>query len=128
MLENIRWNTLTDNHENDATGDFEKALNEDANQRYMLRLYVAGNTQRSANTILKLRKLCEEHLRGRYQLEVIDIYQQPEEAKRDDIIATPTLVKQLPLPMRRMIGDLSEVERVLVGLDLVKLDEETDEE
>ncbi len=114
---------MTDYPVNDASGDFEEALNEEANRRYVLRLYVAGNTQRSANTILNLRNVCEEYLQGRYQLEIIDIYQHPEMAKMDQIVATPTLVKELPPPIRRIIGDLSEKERVLVGLNLVNLDD-----
>jgi len=101
--------------------DFEKGLGESESTHYVLRLYVAGNTQRSASTILALRKICEEHLQGRYQLEVIDIYQQPAAARTDDIIATPTLVKRLPLPIRRMIGDLTKTERVLVGLNLTEV-------
>ena len=87
-------------------------------QRYVLRLYVAGMTRRSAMAIANVRALCEEHLRGRYEIEVIDLYQQPALAKREQIVAAPTLVKKLPLPLRRIIGDMSDRERVLVGLGL----------
>ena len=85
---------------------------------YMLRLYVTGSTPRSVRSIFNLRKLCEEQLLGRYKLEVIDIYQQPEMAREEQIIAAPTLIKKLPLPLRKLVGDLSDQDRVLVGLDL----------
>jgi circadian clock protein KaiB len=84
----------------------------------LLRLYVAGTTQQSTRAILNIQQICEEHLEGAYQLEVIDIYQRPQLAKDEQIIAVPTLVKKLPLPLRRVIGNFSDTERVLVGLDL----------
>jgi len=86
--------------------------------RYTLRLYVAGMKPRSARAIANIKEICEEHLRGLYVLEVIDIYQQPALAAGDQIIAVPTLLKKLTPPLRRLIGDLSDRERVLVGLDL----------
>jgi circadian clock protein KaiB len=86
----------------------------------VLRLYVTGLTPRSTQAIAVLRAVCEEHLAGRYDLEVIDLYQQPELARGQQLIAAPTLVKELPLPVRRLIGDLSDEQRVLVGLDLCK--------
>jgi len=89
-----------------------------APEQYLLRLYVAGTTQRSMTAIINIRKICEEHLGGRYVLEVIDLYQQPQLANGDQIIALPTLIKKLPPPLRRIIGDLSNTEKVLVGLDL----------
>lgn len=85
---------------------------------YLLRLYVAGLTPRSTLAISSLRALCEEHLDGRYQLEVFDLYQQPELARRAQLLAAPTLVKELPLPVRRLIGDLSDQRHVLLGLGL----------
>ena len=85
---------------------------------YVLRLYVTGLTPRSTRAIENVRAICEEHLQGRYELEVIDIYQQPVLAKGEQIVAAPTLIRQLPAPLRRIIGDLSNRERVLVGLDL----------
>lgn len=85
---------------------------------YTLRLYVTGITPNSARAISNIKKICEEHLKGRYELEVIDLYQQPSLAKGEQIIASPTLIKKLPLPLRRIIGDMSSTERVLVGLDL----------
>jgi circadian clock protein KaiB len=105
----------------DSSDAFEKALRDSQTSKYLLRLYITGNTDKSSRAILNLREVCEKHLEGRYQLEVIDINQQPALARHDQIIATPTLVKQLPLPIRRLIGDLSETERILVGLDLVEV-------
>jgi len=87
-------------------------------ERYVLRLYVTGMTPRSAQAIANIRSLCEEHLRGLYALQVIDIYQHPQLTRMEQIVAAPTLVKRLPLPLRRMVGDLSDRERVLLGLDL----------
>jgi len=85
----------------------------------VLRLYVAGQTPNSVRAIANLKKICEESLQGRrYELEVIDLYQQPQLAQGEQIIAVPTLVRKLPPPLRRIIGDLSDTERVLVGLDL----------
>lgn len=83
-----------------------------------LRLYVAGQTPKSIAAIGNLRRLCEEHLAGRYTIEVIDLLQNPSLARGDQIVAIPTLVRKLPVPMRKIIGDLSNQERVLVGLDL----------
>src|SRR5262245_42713286 len=87
-------------------------------QLYVLRLYVTGMTPRSTRALAMIRAICEEHLRGRYDLEVIDIYQQPALTRDEQIVAVPTLVKKLPAPLRRLIGDLSHTERVLTGLDL----------
>ena len=87
-------------------------------ERFVLRLYVTGTTARSTRAIANVRRICEEHLQNRYDLEVIDIYQQPMLAKGDQIIAAPTLVKSLPAPLRRLIGDMSDKDRVLMGLDL----------
>jgi len=89
-----------------------------ASSRYILKLYVAGQSPKSINAIANINKICKENLQGRYELEVIDLYQQPQLAKGDQIIAVPTLIKNLPLPLRRIIGDLSDTERVLVGLDI----------
>ena len=102
----------------DASDKFEKALEEAKHARHLLRLYVAGNTPASARAIMNIREICETHLKGRYQLEVIDIYQQPELARHYQIIAVPALIKSLPSPIRLLIGDLSETEKVLVGLNL----------
>lgn len=86
--------------------------------KYILRLYVAGQTTKSVRAISNLKRICEEYLSDRYELEVIDLYQQPQLAEGDQIIAVPTLIKELPEPLRRVIGDLSDTEKVLVGLDL----------
>jgi circadian clock protein KaiB len=83
-----------------------------------LRLYITGITPKSTRAIQNIKKICEENLKGRYELEVIDIYQQPVLARDEQIIAAPTLIKKLPLPLRRLIGDMSDKERILVGLDL----------
>lgn len=91
------------------------------NERYVLRLYVSGLTPSSARAIASLKTLCEEHLAGRYELEVVDVFQQPELARADQIVAVPTLIRKLPFPVRRLIGDLSKKERVLVEFDLQKL-------
>jgi circadian clock protein KaiB len=86
--------------------------------QFVLRLYVTGTTVRSARAVANLRELCEQHLPDRYELEVVDIYQQPELASREQLVAVPTLIKRLPLPLRRLVGDLSNRQRVLAGLDL----------
>lgn len=85
---------------------------------YNLRLYVAGQTPKSMTAIANLRKLCEKHLPGRYNIEVIDLMKDPALAQRDQIVAIPTLIRQLPEPLKRVIGDLSNAEKVLVGLDI----------
>jgi circadian clock protein KaiB len=104
---------------------FDEALGPQGQaEHYVLRLFVTGSTARSARAIQNIRALCEEKLHGRYDLEVIDIYQHPERLKPEQIIVTPTLVKKLPLPFRRIIGDLSDKERVLAGLDIVPRAEE----
>ncbi len=101
-----------------STKVFEKALRESMDRKYLLRLYVAGTTPKSLRAVMNIKMICEEHLQGRYDLEVIDIYQQPTLAKGEQIIAAPTLIKELPLPLRKFIGDMANQERILVGLDL----------
>ncbi len=96
----------------------EAAAKRTRDSQYVLRLYVAGISPRSQQAILGVKAICEEHLAGRYDLQVIDIYQQPVLAKGEQIIAAPTLIKKLPLPLRRMIGDMADEQKVLVGLDL----------
>jgi circadian clock protein KaiB len=80
---------------------------------------VAGSTRKSQDAIRNIKKICEEELKGRYDLEVIDIYQQPELAKKEQLLAAPTLIKRLPLPLRRLVGDMSNKERVIVGLEIL---------
>jgi len=86
--------------------------------KYLLRLYVTGTTGKSVRAIQNVRRICEEHLKGVYDLEVVDIYKNLPLAKGDQIIAAPTLIKRLPAPLRRLIGDMSDEQRVLVGLDI----------
>ena len=105
-----------------ATEVFEEALKEGALKRakYILRLYVTGSTGRSLRAVQNLKKLCEEYLSDDYDLEVIDIYKDPAAAREAQIIAAPTLVKKLPQPIRRLVGDLSNTQKVLIGLDIYK--------
>jgi circadian clock protein KaiB len=101
-----------------STIDFEETLQGGRRKHYVLLLYIAGMTPRSRSSIENIKQICEEHLKGVYTLEVIDIYQQPERAKEAQILAAPTLIKRLPLPLRKLIGDMSNKERVFIGLDL----------
>lgn len=89
-----------------------------ANKKYQLRLYIAGNTPRSSAALKNLKKYCEQHLSGVYEIEVIDLMVNPQLAEGDQILAVPTLVKKVPEPVRKIIGDLSNEEKVLVGLDI----------
>ena len=103
----------------DESKEFEKKIKASSpTNKYVLRLYIAGVTPKSTRAIMNVKKICEEHLKGAYELEVIDIYQQPTLAKGEQIIAAPTLIKKLPLPLRKFIGDMSNTEKILVGLDL----------
>jgi len=106
----------------DATGAFEEGLKRRAIKRakYILRLYVTGSSGRSLRAVHNLKKLCDEHLPNDYDLEVIDIYKDPEAAREAQIIAAPTLVKKLPMPIRKFVGDLSNTQKILVGLDIYK--------
>ena len=87
-------------------------------ERYDLRLYVTGANPISGRAITNLKAFCEEHLRDRYDLEVVDVYQQPQRVDEDQVVVTPTLIKRLPLPLRRLVGDLSDTQNVLLRLDL----------
>jgi circadian clock protein KaiB len=98
--------------------DSKRSLRPSKEEFFQLRLYVAGQTEKSIMAFANLKKICEEHLAGRYSIEVVDLLKNPQLARNDQIIALPTLVKKLPQPMRKIIGDLSKTERVLVGLDL----------
>ena len=86
--------------------------------KYVLRLYISGSTSKSALAVENIKRVCEQHLKNRYNLEVIDIYQQAHLARDEQIVAVPTLIKRLPLPLRRLIGDMSNLQKVLFGLDL----------
>ena len=108
----------------DATGAFEEALSTGVLRRakYILRLYVTGSSARSLRAVYNLKKICEEHLPD-YDLEIIDIYDNPKAAREEQIIAAPTLVKSLPRPLRKFVGDLSNTQKVLLGLDVYKRQE-----
>jgi circadian clock protein KaiB len=102
----------------DVSRQFEEALKAPQPESYILRLYITGLTPRSTKAIENIKRICEEHLQGRYQLEFIDIFQRPVLSKGEQIIAAPTLIKLLPLPLRRFIGDMSNTDKILLGLDL----------
>lgn len=116
---------MTRNRFNGHSPGVQRALQsrKQPRRKYLLRLYVTGTTARSARAILNLRNFCEKHLQDRYQLEIIDVYQRPHLAKSEQIVAAPTLVKRLPKPLRRFIGDLSEIDNLLVALDLLPTSE-----
>jgi circadian clock protein KaiB len=103
----------------DVTEDYERALEQKKEERYILRLYVAGNNHQSRIAIENVKKICEENLKGRYELDVIDIYQDRSANVDDLVLAAPTLIRHLPLPLRRVIGDMTRKDKVLVGLDLL---------
>jgi circadian clock protein KaiB len=106
--------------------NLDLAISDLGKDKYVLRLYITGSTVRSVLAITNLKKICEEYLEGRYELEVIDLYQHPSLAKGEQIIAAPTLIKEIPLPFRRIIGDMSDKEKVLLGLDLKVVKEKRD--
>jgi circadian clock protein KaiB len=106
---------------NRPSAAFDQAISGLHHDKYVLRLFVTGTTSKSVLALTNLKKICEEYLEGRYDLEVIDLYQNPELAKDEQIIAAPTLIKKLPLPFRRIIGDMSNIEKVLMGLEIKKL-------
>lgn len=123
--------SMTRNPENEtsniinSTEAFEKTLTDQQNGKYILRLYVAGMGPKSVQAVENLKRICEEYMPGKYQLEVIDIYQNPVFAKDGQIVAAPTLIKELPLPLKKLIGSMADTDRVLVGMDLkCKSDEE----
>jgi circadian clock protein KaiB len=105
-------------HPGDVTREFEETLDKAGTDTYVLRLYITGSSEKSQRAVANVKKICEEHLWGRYELEVIDIYQQKVLVKDEQILAAPTLIKKLPLPLRRIIGDMSDKDRILLGLDL----------
>lgn len=101
-----------------STAAFEEALAQPDTGRYVLRLYVAGLSPQSLRAIENIQTLCAEHLPGRFELEIIDLYQQPIVAQEGQIVAAPTLIKELPPPLRKFIGDLSQTEKILAGLEV----------
>ncbi|MCB0197285.1 MAG: circadian clock protein KaiB [Anaerolineae bacterium] len=107
------------NNEEDAISqEFEALAAQDTEAKYILKLYVAGLSPKSKRAIHNIKEICETHLKERYELQVIDLYQNPTLAKGEQIIAVPTLVKKLPHPLRKIIGDMSDEEKLLIGLDL----------
>lgn len=112
-----------------ATEVFEDALKGTRLQRakYILRLYVTGSSTRSLRAISNLKKLCDEHLPDEYDLEVIDIYKNPDAAREEQIVAAPTLIKRLPRPLRRFVGDMSNTQKLLVGLEIYERQEPKDQ-
>jgi circadian clock protein KaiB len=104
-----------------STEEFENALKQSGQQKFVLRLYVKGQTPNSRRAMENADKICREHLEGRYTLEIIDLDSYPERAREEDIIAIPALIKEIPGPLRKLIGDLSNTERVLIGLGLITL-------
>ncbi len=101
-----------------SAAEFERGLKKTEKEKYVLRLYITGMTAKSKLAVQNIKKICKENLKDRCDLEIIDIYRDPVLAKGDQIIATPTLIKKLPIPLRKFIGDMSEAEKILVGLDL----------
>ena len=101
-----------------TTEEFEEALKKGKQQKFVLRLFVTGITPRSLEAIEEVRKLCEEYMKGRYELEIIDLYKQPQAAQKDQVFAAPTLVKLLPLPVRKIVGSMTRKEKLLAGLDI----------
>lgn len=106
----------------DSITDFEEALAKAEDEKYVLHLYVAGMGPKSIKAIENIKRICEEYMPGKYQLEIIDIYQYPIFAKDGQIVAAPTLIKELPPPLRKIIGSMSDTKRVLVGMDLKSKD------
>jgi circadian clock protein KaiB len=109
-----------DGYPDHSLREFERLVSDLSKPKYVFRLYVAGNTMRSTQAITNVRRICEQYLAGFYELEVIDVYQSPGATKESDIIALPTLIKELPLPPKRFIGDMSDESRIVVGLKLGK--------
>jgi len=99
-------------------GQMKQAASHSRQAKYVLRLYISGSTSKSARAVESIKQVCEKHLKNRYDLEVIDIHQQAHLARDEQIVAVPTLIKRLPLPLRRLIGDMSNQKKVLFGLDL----------
>ncbi len=104
-----------------STEEFEQAISgKNKKEKYHLKLYITGMTELSMRAVENIKRICEEHLKGRYVLDIIDIHKNPVLPKGEQIIAAPTLIKKIPLPLRRFIGDLSNTDKVLLGLDLKK--------
>jgi len=109
---------MTARQKGEISKELAAAVKRSSKQKYVLKLYITGMTPRSTKAVMQIREICEQHLQGRFELELIDIFQHPVLARDEQIIAAPTLIKQLPHPIRRIIGDMTDTERVLIGLDL----------
>lgn len=103
---------------NSTLEEFERLVSALAMPTYHFRLYVSGNTPRSAAAVTNVRRICDQYLANHYELEVIDVYQQPKQTKAADVVVVPTLIKELPLPVQRFVGDMSKAEKIVVGLRL----------
>ena len=110
----------TSKADSDATKTFEQAMLEASTAHYVLVLYIAGMSRRSIEAVANLQAICERYLPGRYEVEVVDVTQEPHRAAQANLIGMPTLIKEFPAPVRKMLGDLSNEQHVLVGLDLIK--------
>ena len=108
----------TEKRNTGSDGELERGGSRSRQRKYVLRLYVSGSTEKSTQAVENVKRVCEEHLKNHYDLEVIDIYQQPQLARGEQIVVVPTLIKHLPRPQRRLIGDMSNREKMLLGLDL----------
>jgi len=104
----------------DDLAEFEEAVRRASGGKYVLKLYVSGTTTRSARAISNVRALCEQHLAGRFDLEIIDVFQQPELASQQQLLAAPTLIKEQPAPPRRLVGDMSDEDRILYSLNIAR--------
>jgi circadian clock protein KaiB len=112
------WDKNTEADVGQTLKEFEKLVAELAQPRYLFRLFVSGSSTRSAMAIANVRRICDQYLPERYELEVVDVYQQPAKTKTEQVIAVPTLIKVLPFPPQRFVGDMSNTERIVVGLNL----------
>ncbi len=115
----MRW-IMKPKKSKDSAAEFEKGTKKTGKQHYILKLYIAGMTPKSKRAILKIKELCDGQLKDRYELQIIDILRKPVLASGEQIIATPTLIRKLPLPIQKFIGDMTEAERILIGVDLMK--------
>jgi len=122
VKDNIPNKKTQENKKNvDLLKEMEKKVEQKKKSKYILSPYISGATNRSKAAIANIKKICDENLKGRYELEIIDVFQQPEKLKSEQIIAVPTLVKRLPAPIRKFIGDLSDKDNLLKGLELKKI-------
>lgn len=110
--------SLAEKRNSGLVKELERPVSRSSQTKYVLRLYVSGSTSKSALAVENIKRICEQYLKNRYDLKVIDIYQQPNLAREEQIVAVPTLIKRSPPPLRRLFGDMSDLKKVLLGLDL----------